>query len=145
MLRFFTALALAGFILNLVWETAQMGAYAQAVRLPWHYSVVRHMLPTLGDVVVTFVLYGMGALAARRLRWGFDGGWQVYATMAVLGAAAAMAIESLALSSGRWGYNERMPLVPVLNVGSLPVLQLALTTPLSVWIAGWWYRRRTGR
>ncbi len=36
----------------------------------------------------------------------------------------AIALELFALHTGRWEYNNLMPIIPVINVGLTPVLQL---------------------
>lgn len=139
---FFIALFLAAFGLNWLWETVQMGAYVQTADRPWRAIALLHIVPTLGDVAVTFVVYGVGALAAGELRWGMTGRWNVYATAALLGGACAVAVEWKALASGRWSYSEQMPIVPVLGVGLWPLLQLTVLVPLALWLAAWWSRRR---
>ena len=55
---------------------------------------------------------------------------------------AATAVEWKALASGSWSYTDRMPIVPVLDVGLWPLVQLTLLAPAAFWIAGWWTKRR---
>ena len=45
-------------------------------------------------------------------------------------------IEWRALAAGRWTYTAAMPIVPLLNVGLLPVLQL-LVLPWPIYWAAW--------
>lgn len=139
---FFLALFLGAFGLNWLWETVQMGAYAQTADRPWPAVALLHIVPSLGDVAITFAIYGVGALAAGKLRWGTTRMWNAYATAALLGGASAVAVEWKALASGRWSYTELMPVVPVLDVGLWPLLQLTLLVPLALWLAFWWTRRR---
>jgi hypothetical protein len=108
----------------------------------WPAIALLHVLPALGDVAVTFGVYGVGALAAGEIRWGTIGRWNVYAAAGALGDACAVAIEREALASGRWSYTDRMPVVPMLGVGLWPLLQLTLLVPLAFWVATWWGRRR---
>lgn len=139
---FFFALFLAAFGFNWLWETVQMGAYAQMADRSWYSVALLHVVPTLGDVAITFFVYGVGSLAARRLLWGTTGNWNVYATAALLGGACAVAVEWKGLLSGRWSYSDRMPVVPVLGVGLWPLLQLTLLVPLALWVAARWSGRR---
>ncbi len=143
--RFFTALGVAAFAMNWLWEMVQMPAYAEMARRPWRETALPCTLATVGDVVVTFSVYGLGALAAGRLRWGAAGGWNVYAAAALLGGATAVGIEWRALATGRWSYGEAMPVVPALGVGLWPLLQLALLVPGAFWVARWWAGRASGR
>lgn len=138
---FLVAIAAVAFVLNWVWEMAQGGAYVELAALPWHQRLVRCTIAALGDVVLTLGTYGVGSLAAGRLRWGMAGGWNVYATGALLGAATAVAIEWKALAFDLWSYNEHMPIAPLAEVGFWPFLQLTLLVPASFWIAVWWSRQ----
>jgi hypothetical protein len=139
--QFFLALGVASFGLNWLWETVQRRAYTEAMDRPWYAVAIQHIVPTLGDAVVTFAVYGVGALAAGQFRWGTTGRWNVYATAALLGGACAVVVEWKALASGWWSYADVMPIVPVLGVGLWPLLQLTLLVPLALWLAAAWSRR----
>lgn len=139
---FFGALFVAAFAFNWLWETAQMGAYAQMAGRPWQAIALLHIVPTCGDVAVTFAVYGVGALAAGQLCWGMAGTWNVYATAALLGGGCAVAVEWEALASRRWSYTDQMPVVPLLGVGLWPLLQLTLLVPLAFFVATWWSKRQ---
>lgn len=47
------------------------------------------------------------------------------------GIFIAILIELFALSTGRWAYNEYMPIIPVLRVGLTPTIQLGFLGYLS--------------
>ena len=133
---FFVALFLAAFGLNWPWEIVQMPAYAETAGRFYSPVALAHIVPALGDVALTFAVYGVCALAAGRLR--LSGSWNEYAAAALLGGAVAAAYEWKALSSGWWAYGETMPVVPLLGVGLWPLLQLTLLVPLALWLATWW-------
>src|SRR5713226_9123430 len=86
---YFAALFVAAFGLNWLWEMAQMPAYAEMAGRSWRETLPRCTVATLGDVVITFAVYGVGSLAAGQVRWGVTGKWNVYATAALLGAVNA--------------------------------------------------------
>jgi hypothetical protein len=46
--------------------------------------------------------------------------------IAVIGVVVALIIEWHALGTGRWAYNSLMPIVPFLNTGLTPTIQLGL-------------------
>lgn len=147
-MTFLVAFVAAAFTLNWLWEMAQMPAYGELARLPWRTTAVVCTTATLGDVLITLALYGVGALAAADLRWGMERRWNVYATLALLGAGTAAAIEWRALATGRWSYADGMPIAPVLGVGVLPLLQLPLLVPGACFLAASWTMRiqnTTGR
>ncbi len=59
-------------------------------------------------------------------------------SLVLLGAAVAVAVEWWALATERWQYAGAMPIVPFLQVGLLPVLQMTIIPP----IVALWLRRR---
>ena len=134
----FLIMILASFGLNWVWEMIQMPAYREMAGRPWSDTLELCTIATLGDVLLTVLVYGVGALAAGDVRWGMPGKWNVYAAAALLGAAVASVVEWRALAAGRWSYSDRMPIMPFLEVGLWPFLQLTLLVPAAVWIAAWW-------
>lgn len=138
---FVIVLPIAAFGLNWPWEMVQMPAYTELASVSWRDTVRICTVATLGDATITLGIYGVGALATGRLRWGLEKAWNVYATAALLGGACATAIEWRALAFGRWSYSDRMPIVPVLGVGLCPLLQLILLVPAAMWLAAWRTRR----
>ena len=84
---------------------------------------------------MTLLAYAVGAGVSRNWRWTWVGSPKVYAALATLGFAMAVIVERVALAFGRWNYNEHMPVIPGLDVGVLPILQLTVLVPLSYAIA----------
>jgi hypothetical protein len=81
---FFAALGVAAFALNWLWEIVQMPAYEPPAR-GWASTALAHVVPSLGDVAVTFAVYSACALAAGRCR--LAGTWNEYTAAALLGGA----------------------------------------------------------
>lgn len=133
--RFFASIAAASFVLHSVWEMAQMPAYKDLAGRPFLETAARCTPATLGDVVLTFWIYAIGALAAGSIGWGLKSRWNVFLTLALLAALHAIWIEQVAVAAGRWSYSEAMPTIPGLGVGIWPLLQLTLLTPLTVWLS----------
>jgi hypothetical protein len=138
---FFAALVASAFGLNWVWEMAQMPAFAEMAGRSWLETALPCARAALGDVAMTFGIYGLGSLAAGQWRWGMERRWNVYLTGALLGGVFASSFEWYSLASQRWTYNEQMPIVPILGVGLWPQLQLMLLVPLSWAFAAWWSTR----
>lgn len=137
-------LAATAFGLNWFWEMLQMPAYAEMAGLTWRQTALRCTQATVGDTAITLAIFGVGALAAGRLQWACDGSYNVYLVASLLGAACAVAYEWRALGSGRWSYTDKMPVVPVLDVGLWPLMQLALLVPAAFWMANAWANRIKG-
>lgn len=133
--QFFAAVSLVAFVLNWVWEMVQMQAFAEMADRLRKETVWPCTLASLGDVLATLAVCGVGALAAGQLRWAASGRWNVYATAALLGGAWATAFEWFSRATGRWTYTDRMPVVPFLGVELWPLLQLTLLIPAALWIA----------
>jgi hypothetical protein len=141
--RFFAATVLASFVLNEIWEMAQMSAYVETAKHSWTSTLSLCTRAAVGDVGIVLGIYAAGALSAANLSWGLSGRWNIYATAAVLGLAYAVLVEHAALSAGRWSYTERMPVVPLLDAGLWPLLQMMLLPPLTFMLARWWAGRST--
>jgi hypothetical protein len=138
LLSFFVVLSIASFGLNWLWEMLQMPAYTEMAGRSWRSTAWTCTLATFGDVGITWIVCGLGTLAAGDRRWAVSGRWNVYVTVGLLSASAAVAAEWRALSLGLWSYNASMPVIPLLDVGLWPLLQLTLLTPLCVFLARRW-------
>jgi hypothetical protein len=136
--RYFATTVLASFILNEIWEMAQMSAYIETAGHPWTSTLGLCTRAAVGDVGIILGIYGAGALAAGDLGWGLRGRWNIYPAAAVLGLSYATLVEHAALAAGRWSYTDRMPVVSVLSAGLWPLLQMTLLPPLTFWFARWW-------
>ena len=143
--RFFATTMLASFVLNEIWEIAQMSAYVEIAGHSWTSTLGLCTRATVGDVEIILGIYLAGALAAGDLAWGLRGRWNIYATGAVMGLAYAALVEHAALTAGRWSYSERMPVVSVLGAGLWPLLQMTLLPPLTFLFARWWTCRSATR
>lgn len=143
--RFFVAMALLSFALHAIWEMSQMAAFKDLAGRPLLETAVRCTPATLGDVVLTFWIYSIGALAGHNIGWGLQARWNVYLTLGLLGLGHAVWIEQAAIAAGRWSYTDAMPRLPRLDVGVWPLLQLALLTPFTIWISSRFALRRRAR
>jgi hypothetical protein len=129
---FFILLTCIAFILNWFWEMLQMPAYSETAGLPWRATAWRCTWATIGDMAVTYAVYGFGALITGTIRWTSNWTHSQILAIALISGVFALAIEWQALLDQRWHYSERMPIVPILDVGLWPLLQLPLLVPLSV-------------
>lgn len=81
------------------------------------------------DAVLTLAIY---AALKSLLKLGSA---KFYLATAFSGAWVAVFFEWLARIFNLWSYNERMPVIPVLETGLLPFVQLTLLVPLAIWLA----------
>jgi hypothetical protein len=114
-------------MVNWGWEMAHMGAYQEMTQRPWSSTLLRCFRASVGDAALTLVA---AAGAVHLARWPP----RTYVIAAAL-------VEWAALASGWWSYTARMPVLPGLNVGLWPVLQLTTLVPLALWAAARGRRR----
>ncbi len=102
--------------LNFVWENLHSFLYASYQGGPIGEFIL--LRAALGDAV----LLGILALPFFYLDFFKKRKWLIIP----IGVAVAILIELYALHTGRWAYNSYMPLIPFLDVGLTPTLQLGL-------------------
>lgn len=113
---------MSAFVLNFVWEMAQMPLYATRM------TIRTCLWAAGGDIALTLTALAFASVLARGRRLVFS------ATFALLLIAAAASVEGLALPAGRWSYAAGMPTVA--GVGLVPLIQLLMAGAGSLWLAG---------
>ena len=115
--------------INYVWEIAQsflfvgMGSIRAVL---WHCFVA-----SLGDGVILCIIHGVGWGVFRRADWFARAGASQYGVMLGAGLVIASAMEWVAVHVlHRWAYTDLMPVVPGLEIGVIPVLQMLVLPPL---------------
>ena len=115
--------------INYVWEIAQsflfvgMGSIRAVL---WHCFVA-----SLGDGVILCIIHGVGWGVFRRADWFARAGASQYGVMLGAGLVIASAMEWVAVHVlHRWAYTDLMPVVPGLDIGVIPVLQMLVLPPL---------------
>lgn len=90
-------------------------------------------------VIITFSL---GSLIHRCFDWIRSVEWRDVLIMSIALVLLAMVIEFVAVDRpALWHYSRLMPLVPVIEVGLLPTIQLASLTVLTFTLGGWMIRQ----
>lgn len=111
---------LLAFVSNLIWENLHAGLYAHYMSGPVTQRAL--LLSTFTDAIfitILGVIFLRVAYFRQRLWFSF-----------VIGAAVSIAVEVFALKTGRWAYNDLMPLVPIVKTGLTPTIQLGLLSYL---------------
>lgn len=127
--RFYPTLLITAFGLNWIWEMAQMFAFEIK---PDESLLKVFLFCTLASVVDAIVTAAIYAMLKSLLRLG---GAKLYLAAAFSGASFAVFFEWLARLFNLWSYNEKMPVIPFLETGLLPLTQLNLLVPLAIWLA----------
>jgi hypothetical protein len=123
--------------LNYVWEVAQAPMYAGLEdwnSVWWHCFVA-----ALGDGILVWLIFLVGWITFRRFDWYAPLNSRALALMLLAGLFIGFGIEWVAINLlGRWAYTVDMPLLPGLDVGLVPVLQMLLLPPAIFRIAARW-------
>jgi len=121
---------LSAFIFNFLWEISQAFLYAPHFSGTLNFISI-HLMASLGDVLlVSFILIADMFLIRRLL--GKEYGWKRILGLMIVGLAVGVAVEKYALATGRWQYGNLMPIIPILQVGLAPILQMMLIPPLAI-------------
>jgi hypothetical protein len=115
--------------LNYPWEMGQAFLYVgmdYSAATWWHCFVA-----SLGDGVLVGLIYFSGRRAMGHSDWFTRPGLKPYAIMVASGLLIGVWVEWVAVHRlARWTYTEAMPLIPVLEIGWVPVLQMLILPPL---------------
>lgn len=126
---FYARLFALAFALNWVWEMTQMITFKINPAESRIKIFIFCTLATVIDALVTIGIYE----SLKKI--GVGNRLVFYSLAAALGAGLAIGFERFAFRFELWEYNEKMPVVPILGTGLLPLAQLTLLVPLAIWLA----------
>lgn len=121
--------------LELLWEIAQFPLYTV-----WHEGDWSHILYglahcTLGDLLILLFAYWIVALLKRDRNWYLNTVMPGGVLFTLTGAFYTVYSEIMNVRlKGTWGYTEVMPLIPGVDIGTMPFLQWLLIPPLLLWL-----------
>ncbi|NNE68460.1 MAG: hypothetical protein HKN33_17975 [Pyrinomonadaceae bacterium] len=125
--NFYWVLFAVGFALNLVWELSQMQYFTALSEIGYPKAVLFCTLASVVDGVAVVSIF----IVLENL---FDNGRGDYVIAAALGGLTAVLFELAAKKLGLWTYAASMPVIPFIEVGLLPMIQLLLLVPLSIFV-----------
>lgn len=120
------------FVLHYIWEGLHVplyGGYEHITNMPIA------LYTTLGDVLYTLCAVFVVALIKGRADWFAAPSARDIVALATIGGFIAAFVEYKALAFNRWYYLADMPLVPFLDIGLTPLLQMVILLPLSIYLA----------
>ena len=130
-------------LLNYLWELAQAPLYVGMedynAGVLWHCFVA-----SLGDGIMVLLIVTAGWITLKRIDWFERPGIAGYVVMLIAGLNIAVLVEWVAVHIlGRWEYSDKMPMVPMLGIGLVPIAQM-LILPLLIFriVATWSYNTR---
>lgn len=118
-----------GVLVNYPWELAQSPLYADMDDVQ---VVLRQcFVAALGDGVLMLAVFVLGAIVFRRSDWFVQPGARGYAVMLAAGLMIGVLVEWLGIHvARRWAYAPNMPLIPGINIGLVPVMQMLVLPPV---------------
>jgi hypothetical protein len=88
--------------------------------------IVVHVRASLGDVTIILLLYFLGCLIFKDLRWVIYLNKSKIFYIVLTGFVVGVTIEKVCLEADRWSYSKAMPVIPMIKVGLSPILQMTI-------------------
>ena len=127
---------IGSFLLHLLWENAQAPFFAGYQSFSQHFPICLWGTTT-GDMLAMLLIYGILIIIHRDVLWiGNRATYQHPATWVLppfFGLLFATSFELWAIHvSHRWTYAPTMPIIPLLQIGFTPLLQMIVVPPLTI-------------
>ena len=136
-LRFLFSLFIVSTALHFAWEISQMGYYSfSGITLSGYDAfVTEHWVVSLKDGLITVALYLLVGMLVKNAGWARRFSQRRFLFLIVLGFLWAVGMEYYATEvAHRWAYAKSMPLIPILNVGVAPILQMVIIPFFSIYL-----------
>lgn len=121
-------MALIAFVLNFIWENLHAGLYNE---YNLFMKSIYFLGCTIGDVVLTFIIYGLVAVVLKDKYWIRNFNFKILLIVLIMASLVSLTAEWVAVELDFWSYNERMPVVPFLDIGLSPFLAIIVNPILS--------------
>lgn len=120
-------------VVNYFWEIGQ-GFLFEGMNswksIWWHCFVA-----SLGDGLIVWLIHAVGWIIFKRADWFIEPGNKGYGVMLMTGLIIAVVIEWGAVHMlQRWSYTADMPVIPGLNIGITPILQMLMLPPIIFYV-----------
>lgn len=127
--------------LNYVWEIMQVPLFSS---MNGSENIWRHcFIASLGDGVIVWIIHVTGWIIFRRFDWFIAPGLAGYGVMLAAGLTIAVVVEWGAVHLlQRWTYASTMPLVPGMEIGLVPILQMLILPPVIFYIVAAFVKRK---
>lgn len=120
-------------VVNYFWEVGQ-GFLFEGMNswesVWWHCFVA-----SLGDGIIVWIIHAVGWMLFQRPDWFMAPDKSGYGVMLLTGFIIAVVVEWGAVHVlQRWSYTEAMPVIPGLDIGITPILQMLILPPIIFYI-----------
>ncbi|QOR38192.1 hypothetical protein HNO52_06465 [Billgrantia diversa] len=128
--------ALFAFLLNFPWEFLQVPLFVAMPEMAHWDAVLLCTRATLGDVLIALAAFWVVAGLSRNRQWLLCPDACSLLLFIAIGVVITVGLEWHATElQHRWQYAERMPALPLLGTGLVPLLQWVLLPPMILWLA----------
>jgi hypothetical protein len=126
--------AIFAFLLSFAWEILQSGFFRGMLEARHGDAVRLCMIARAGDVGIMLAsFWGVAGLGGGR-QWARHPTPAQIAGFTAFGLAISIIVERLAMQEwGLWCYSDAMPVIPILEVGLIPLLMWSVLPPLVIW------------
>ena len=91
---------------------------------------------------MVLLIFAVGWISFQRWDWFRQPGVGGYLLMLTAGLVLAVLVEWVAVHTlGRWAYTGRMPVVPGIGIGIVPIVQMIILPPVIFRTAARWFLR----
>lgn len=131
--RLLLYITVIGFLLNLFWEVVQRPLYEGYEGFLDTFFTC--LWASVVDVLAILVFWVLFASFYKDPFWIKNINWKAASLLILLGGAVAVGFEQLAHRESYWLYTDAMPVVPYLDTGLSPLLQMMLLPLLTFWLS----------
>lgn len=131
--KFVLRMIFISFIVNLVWELLQ-GPLYKGFSFGFHHIFIC-TLGSLADTIMVMLIYFVLAFVYKNNYWFLKASVSKIILLILIGTLGAIGGEIWHTASGNWSYATNMPILPLVNVGLLPILQFMLLPTIIYFIS----------
>lgn len=125
LLRLAFLITIIGFLANFIWENLQVPLYGYRYRdFFQHFPMC--LFAAIGDVVLIMLFYAIIAWYRKNWLWIEKVSIKDILILLFMGGIGAIVIEQIALPLDVWSYSSGMPIIPILDVGVTPIVQMMI-------------------
>ena len=122
------------FLLNFVWEFWQVPFYQDMPSASHWQATMVCSLAAVGDAAIMLFAFWIVVAVVRSRMWVLRPSAMQVVIFTMTGIVVTMIAEWVATEQlHMWAYADRMPTLPLLGTGLLPLLQWIVLPPLVVW------------
>ena len=127
-------IAVAAFVLSVAAEAATVPLFVPSE--PGIPAGVRHVAAALLQTIVILLIHGRGWMVFHRSDWFTVRSGMMWAYLLTAAPLMAAVIEFMAVRFDIWSYTARMPVIPLVRIGIVPLLQTTAVAAATFLVVG---------